>query len=207
MENLRKEIRKIEGYKLEYYESLLDVVERYIDEKPDIAIETCKSILEGISKLVINKLTQEPLDRLDRRRDLQQLFKDALYKLVSGDESFNSDLTNRLGSVVHYLGELRNYHGDISHGRASVKEQVNDADLSKMVIGITDSIGTYMLSKLEQHTDDEIRYEENEEFNNDLDEFIPLSGNVKYSKALFEQEPETYRILLGDYDLENNPEE
>ena len=205
MENLRREISKIKKYRLEYYDSLLDIVENYIDEKPDITIETCKSVIEGISKLVIHLLKQEPLSTLNSS-DVHNLFKEALSTLGENSEFLDSDLTKRLGSVVHYLGELRNDHGDISHGKASYKAQINDADLSEMVIGITDSLCTYMLKKLDQLTD-EIQYEGNEEFNNYLDELYPLDGKVMYSKALFEQEPETYEMQLGDYTLENNPEE
>ena len=206
MEKLRREIKRIKKHRLEYYDSLLDVVEAYTEEKPDITIETCKSLIEGISKLVIHLSTKEPLHRL-KYWDFQHLFKEALSELEKNSESFDSHLSNRLGSAVHYLGELRNQHGDISHGKASLKEQVHDADFSEMVIGVTDSICTYMLRKLDQSTDDELQYDKNDEFNNYLDELYPLDGKVKYSKALFEQEPETYEVQLGDYILENNPEE
>ena len=206
MEKLRKEIKRIRKHRLDYYDSLFDVVEAYIEEKPDITIETCKSIIEGISKLVIHLLKQEPLHTLNSL-DFQELFKKALSELMQDSKSFERDLTNRLGSAVHRLGELRNDHGDISHGRASVKEQINDADLSEMVIGVTDSICTYMLRKLDQLTDDELQYDENEEFNNYLDDLYPLDGKVRYSKALFEQEPQTYEMQLSDYTLEINPEE
>ena len=205
MENLRREIRKIKKYRLEYYDSLLDIVENYVDEKPDITIETCKSVIEGISKLVIHLLKQEPLSTLNSS-DVHNLFKEALSVLEENNEFLDSDLAKRLGSVVHYIGELRNDHGDISHGKASYKAQINDADLSEMVIGITDSLCTYMLKKLDKLTD-EIQYEGNEEFNNYLDELYPLDGKVMYSKALFEQGPETYEMQLGDYTLENNLEE
>ena len=121
MEKLRKEIKRIKKHKLEYYDSLLDVVETYIEEKPDITIETCKSVIEGISKLVIHLLKQEPLHKLDTSGNFQQLFKEALSELEKNREFFDSNLTNRLGSTVHYLGELRNQYGDISHGKASAQ--------------------------------------------------------------------------------------
>ena len=149
---------------MDYYDCLFDVEEAYIEEKPDITIETCKSIIEGISKLVIHLLKQEPLHTLNSL-DLQELFKMALSELMQDSNSFERDLTNRLGSAVHRLGELRNDHGDISHGRASVKGQINDADLSELVIGVTDS------------------------------------------KALFEQEPQTYAMQFDDYFLKINSEE
>lgn len=206
MEKLRQEIKRIRKHKLEYYGSLLDVAEAYTEEKPDITIETCKSLIEGISKLVIHLSTKEPLHKLNSW-DFQHLFKEALSELEKNSEVFDSDLSNRFGSAVHYLGEMRNQHGDISHGKASLKEQINDADFSEMVIGITDSICTYMLRKLDQLTDDELQYDKNDEFNNYLNELYPLDGKVRYSKALFEQEPETYEVQLGDYNLENNLEE
>ena len=197
MEKLRKEIKRIEKYRLKYYDSLLDIVEKYIDEKPDITIETCKSVIEGISKLAIHLLKQEPLHNLDSY-DFQRLFKEALYELESNSIFFESDLVKRWGTAVHRLGELRNEHGDISHGKASLKEQINDADLSEMVIGITDSICTYMIRKLDQQyrTDSELRYDVNDEFNVYLDDMYPLDGKVRYSRALFEQEPKTYEIQL-----------
>ena len=70
-----------------------------------------------------------------------------------------------------------------------------------MVTGITDNICTYMLRKLDLLTDDEVQYDENDEFNNYLDDQYPLGGKVRYSKALFEQEPTTNEIQLGDYAL------
>ena len=208
MEKLRREIKRIKKHNLEYYGSLLDVVETYIEEKPDIAIETCKSVIEGISKLVIYLLKKEPLHKL-KDSDFQTLFKEALSELEKDSEFFDAVLIKRFGTAVHYLAELRNQHGDISHGKASLKEQINDADFSEMVIGVTDSICTYMLKKLDQHqlADDELQYDKNDEFNAYLDDLYPLDGKVRYSKALFEQEPETYEMQLGDYTLENHPEE
>ncbi len=40
-----------------------------------------------------------------------------------------------------------------------------------------------------------------------LDEETSMPGKILYSKALFEQEFETYEIQLGDYMLENDLEE
>ena len=61
MEKLKAEIRRIKRYNLEYYHSHLVLVEDYIEEKPDISIETCKALIEGISKLTLHLLIQEPL--------------------------------------------------------------------------------------------------------------------------------------------------
>ena len=50
-------------------------------------------------------------------------------------------------------------------------------------------------------------YDDHPEFNDFLDEQNPLPGKTRYSRALFDQEFETYEIELGDFLLEFNPEE
>ena len=213
MEKLRSEISRLKKHNLNYYESHCDVIEKYFEEKPDISIESCKAILEGISKLTIHLLTQEPLSRLNSSK-YDQLFKQALNAIdQKGGDNFSLDIVaiQRFSSAVGYLGEIRNRHGDISHGKASLKEQVNDAELSEMVAGITDSIGTYMLRKLDQLNqfvvDDVIEYCTNDAFNIAIDETFPMEGGLSYSRALYDQDPTGYQELLdnwcAEFDLES----
>lgn len=206
MEKLKHEIQRIKRHRLEYYHSHLDLVEGYIDEKPDISIETCKALIEGISKLSLHLLNQEPLDSHNDEK-FQALVKRALSELQKGRGFSDADLCKRLSGVVHYIGEVRNEHCDIGHGRASLKEQVNDAEFADLIVGITDNICTYMLRRLDRLADKVTEYEDHPEFNDFLDEQNPLPGKTRYSRALFDQEFETYEIELGDFLLEFNPEE
>ena len=206
MEKLKHEIRRIKRHRLDYYQSHLDLVEGYIDEKPDISIETCKALIEGISKLSIHLLTQEPLENLNNEK-FQSLVKKALLELQQGRGFSDAEACRRMSGIVQYIGEVRNEHCDLGHGRASLKEQVNDADFADLIIGITDSVCPYMLRRLDQLADTTTEYEDNPEFNDFLDEQNPLPGKTRYSRALFDQEFETYEIELGDFILENNPEE
>jgi hypothetical protein len=215
MEKLKQEINRIKRHRLEYYNSHLDLVEDYIDEKPDISIETCKALIEGISKLSLHLLNQEPIDGkilVDRNgkkysESFQELFKRALQELQKGRGFSDVDLCKRFGSIAQYISELRNDHGDIGHGRASLKEQVNDADFADLIIGMTDSICTYMLRRLDSLAEKVTEYDDHPEFNELLDEQNPLPGNILYSRALFDQEFETYEVELIDFLLERNPEE
>lgn len=206
MEKLKQEIQRIKRHRLEYYQSHFNLVEDYIDEKPDITIETCKALIEGISKLSLHLLNQEPLDSHNDEK-FQTLVKRALTELQKGRGFSDADLCKRLSGVVHYIGEVRNEHCDIGHGRASLKDQVNDADFADLVVGITDSVCTYMLRRLDILAEKVIEYEDNPAFNEFLDEQHPLPGKMLYSKALFNQEPETYEIGLADFLLESDPEE
>lgn len=206
MQKLKQEITRIKRHRLEYYQSHLDLIEDYIDEKPDISIETCKALIEGISKLTLYLLNQEALDSHNDEK-IQSLVKRALIELQKGRGFSDADLCKRLSGVVQYIGEVRNEHCDIGHGRASLKEQVNDADFADLVISITDSICTYMLRRLDILAEKVTEYEDHPEFNEFLDERNPLPGNILYSRALFDQEFETYEIELSDFLLERNAEE
>lgn len=206
MDKLKHEIQRIKRHNLEYYHSHLDLIENYIEEKPDISIETCKAVIEGLSKLSLHVLLQEPLSDLNKE-DVSPLCRRALNELQKGRGFSDASMCQRLSGVVHYIGELRNDHGDISHGRASLKDQVNDADFAELIISITENLGTYMLRRLDYLAESVIEYEDNPEFNVYLDDHNPLPGIVLYSKALFEQEPETYEVELGDYKIQDEAEE
>lgn len=226
MDNFKRELRTVRRFEASYYKQLLETIEQYVDEKPDITIETCKAIIEGLSKLILGELNQTP-DSYFKNNDLtlSRLFKEArncLKEKIDEDQSIvvyddkiigeYGGLANILGQlmpaeVVAQIGRLRNDHGDISHGRSPLKKQINDEDLAELIVGLTDHICTYLLRKLNQLTADVLHYEDNPEFNKNLDEINPLPGNILYSKALFEQELESYEIELGDYIIESCPEE
>lgn len=198
MEKLKQEILRIKRYNLDYYQSHLELVESYIEEKPDISIETCKALIEGISKLTLHLLNQEPLSS-HKNDSCDVLFKRALSELQKGRGFSDVEMVKRLGSVVQYLGEIRNSHCDIGHGRASLKDQVSDADFAEFIIGITDNLCTYMLRRLDQLSEKALQYEDNPAFNDSLDEENPMPGKILYSKALFDQEFETYELQLGEF--------
>lgn len=206
MEKLKQEIQRIKRHRLEYYQSHFDLVEDYIDEKPDITIETCKALIEGISKLSLHLLAQEPLEVLNKKK-FQVLAKEALVILQQGRGFSDDEACRRVSGVIQYIGEVRNSHCDIGHGRASLKEQVNDADFAELIVGLTDSICTYMLRRLDILAEKVIEYDDNPEFNAFLDEQHQLPGKILYSIALFNQERETYEIELADFLLESDPEE
>lgn len=206
MEKLKQEIQRIKRHRLEYYQSHFDLVEDYIDEKPDISIETCKALIEGISKLSLHLLAQEPLEVLNNKK-FQVLAKEALVILQRGRGFSDDEACRRVSGVIQYIGEVRNSHCDIGHGRASLKEQVNDADFAELIVGLTDSICTYMLRRLDILAEKVIEYDDNPEFNAFLDEEHQLPGKILYSIALFNQERETYEIELADFLLESDPEE
>lgn len=200
MDKLRHEILRINKFNVGYYNSLLDIIDNYKEEKPDITIETCKSLIEGISKLILHVVKQEPIQNLDKSNNLQDLFKSALFELDNKHEYFNDEFVKRTGSMIHVLGEIRNKQGDICHGRASVKEQINCEHFAEMVAGITEVLCVYILKKFDEISETVIKYEDYEQYNDWLDESVesfPIL-TASYSKVLFDYDKDFYNSNYTD---------
>lgn len=167
---------------------------------PDITIESCKSLIEGISKTILKKLNvsySEEGRNIDAPRDLIKKFFDELPDHVFCD----AELATRTADLVIRMSEIRNKRGDISHGRLSPKEVNSDTRLAEFTIHITDAIICYLLeiyfssdlSYLEG-----TKYENNAEFNSFLDENNKIDG-ILYSRALFDQDLVSYEEKLKNY--------
>ena len=144
MERFRSELKEARHFDAQYYKELLDTIDNYVAEKPDITIETCKAIIEGLSKLILMELEQTP-ESYFKNRDLSlsKLFKEARNALKKRIEASRSEIVYEDGIVEKYgnianileqllnpevvarIGTIRTEHGDISHGRTPLKTQVN----------------------------------------------------------------------------------
>ena len=184
-----------------YYESIIDVIEQNASTQPDICIESCKSLIEGISKSILKNLdvtfNQDEVDGLN----FQALFRKAMLKLAEYKAEVEIDFIHRAASLIHILGEIRNKRGDISHGKLAPKELYSYAQFSRLVMQMTEGIVYYVLEQffsLDLSFKEEIKYEDNIDFNNWLDLSNPL-GNLSYSKALFDQDKTSYEQQLLNY--------
>lgn len=216
MDLLRSEIISITKHRpeigLSYYNELLDIIDEYHAKKPDTSIETCKAIIEGISKLVIHKIKQEPIHKLDKSKNVVQLVKNATNILLEEKEVFDRDFVNRVGSLIDYVAEIRNEHSDIGHGRASIKKQINCPDFAQMIAGFTESMSVYLLKKLdevviiENHYDSQQMKDYNIWLDNSIEDF-PIATE-SYSKVLYEYDNALYyfryenEYLVGEVEEE-----
>jgi len=195
MEQVRKIlINNLDKYKhLDYYEVVIEEIERHEIEKPDISIESCKSLIEGISKIILKKLDKSMNDKSINKLECHDIFKKAMTKLSEYDKEFELDFINRSGSLVHLLCEIRNGRGDISHGRIAPKEETSSNEFSKLVLRVTDALLSYILVHFfDIDVFDEVKYEDNPKFNDKLDLECELDGKLRYSLALYNQDPICY---------------
>lgn len=201
-----------------YYLPLMKKAERNVTSHPDICIETCKALVEGVSKTIILSLEEGVRPEDIKDLDVSPLVKRA-GKLLQHDETIiEESFVTRVASVAHFIGVLRNERGDISHGKAVPKVTQSNDKLANAILQISSGLLIYMLdtyfTKLrdkrariaqaelekDQAADlEQVSYDDNEEFNSWLDESYPYEGKLNYSFALFSLYYEDYLMRLEGF--------
>jgi hypothetical protein len=183
-----------------YYLGLIDVAEENLLKMPDVSIETCKSLFEGVSKTIL-KNADVPFAENGRNADSpSKLLKMALGEIKKYTLIEDSFIQNACGTVQR-MTNIRNDRGDVSHGKLAPKLEQSDYATASMIMGVTDSIIGYILNcffQIDWSSVEYLKYEENEEFNQSLDKDYDF-GSISYSKALFDQDPIAYSLQLQDY--------
>lgn len=187
-----------------YYETVIEVIEQNVLRQPDICIGSCKSLIEGISKTILKALNPAQTDAVLNRKVFKDLFREALAALAQRNPTMEAEFVRRSVGVVQVIGEIRDRRGDISHGKIAPKELASYAQFSKLIMQMTEGIAFYMLDQffaIDLTFAQEVKYEDNDEFNALLDRQNPLDG-LSYSKALFDQDNVSYCEQLLDYQTE-----
>lgn len=191
----------------EYYTSILDEIEEHIDNMPDISIEACKSLIEGVSKTILRKLKIAYIEK-GRNADTPSSLLRKVLNALSTNSEFELIYTQSSLSLVNRMAEIRNDRGDLSHGRATPKLSSSNSDLAQLVAHVCDGVVFYLL-RIVFSTDwsylNEPMYDENPDFNEILDSENILPG-ITYSRALFDQDIIFYKEQLKNYNSENSKE-
>ena len=207
----------------DYYLPIIEKAERNLIEQPDISIECCNSLIQGISKTIILTLDPSRTRAELNKRKTQDLFKPALELLKQNDDVYEDDFARRSASIAIATSTLRNARGDISHGKAVPKLLKSDQDLARVILEMTESLLRYTLAcfytvelekrELEATVVDTkpeeklIAYEDNPDFNDFLDEQNPLDGKMLYSYALYTLYLEEYIIQMDEFQYDQEMEE
>lgn len=182
-----------------YYIPIIEKAERNEIEHPDITIECCASLFQGIAKTIVYRL-DPPSDKPQfERESIQRQVKAAFRSLEQSDDAIELAFPVAIENMIRIVGELRNSRGDISHGRVVPKELQSDRSLARLVLNVSESVIRYMLASffaIRPAALPEIAYSQNEAFNDYLDERFPLEGKPLYSMALYQQYYEDYLIQL-----------
>ena len=196
------------------FAEFISAIENYHqDLHTGVSLDCCNSLLQSICKTIITQI-----DPRRKRKDLNKgaksetnnLISEAAKLLQKNDDVYERNFISKVSQIGQHINELRNARGDLSHGKHIPKELLNDQDLSRLLREITESLSRYLISsffsfKLEQFKEepeiekDSIRYEDNPEFNELLDEEYPYEGKLLYSQALYTLYYEDYAIQLQDF--------
>lgn len=183
-------------------ETLLSEIEANIENEPDISIESCKSLLESIARNILSRLDPTYDEKSTRGIDPTALLKNAKDRLLEKSSENEEVLIVRLTSVVQVINELRNQRGDIAHGRNLPKKMRSSIQLAQAIKSFTDGFASYLLYlyfSIDLTYTEPIKYEDNPDFNDYLDEENPIKGIVKYSKAFFDQDHVAYESELEEF--------
>jgi len=174
-------------------------IEENVNTNPDIAIESSKALIEGISKFILKQIDTNYDSITIDKTDFHPLVKQAMSQLSRFNEDVEIDFINKANKLIVSIGEVRNKRGDISHGKLSPKENFSDEHFSNLVVSMTDSLLFYILNCFSNiEIQKELEYEDNPEFNEKLDIDNDF-GFLSYSKALFDQDIEAYKQELLEH--------
>ena len=120
------------------------LIEQTIDENPRLCVETCKSIVEGICKTILNnKDVQFP-----KTSSFSGLVHMTIESVLNVEEPYRGDLVDlgrRIAGVSDKLGNIRNNSGFASHGMDALNPKLTNT-LSLFASRIADTIGGFILS-------------------------------------------------------------
>lgn len=200
----------------EYYLAIISKAESNVSRHPDICIETCKSLLEGISKTVLARTQKNLTTHHIENLKFVPVVTKAMHDLRDNDDVIEDDFKSKVVDMARALGTLRNHRSDISHGRSVPKTKQSTESLALLCLHTTEAIAFYMLEAYfalpveftvpeDSETADaeaelpggipQIDYDANPDFNDQLDILYRLDGKMLYSDAL-------YRLYYEDYIIE-----
>jgi len=206
MESLKKLIvNNLSGYSelTEYNEVVIDFIKSYTQKRPDMCIEGCKSLIEGISKLIYFNIDNDNKNLANWR---YSNFKDKFTKAIEVLKlnGYEEEFIKKNAELIKNLGQIRNDRGDIAHGQSYPKKSYSDIDFAKFITLWTEGLCYFLLSNYfickQKDTDSITSYskEQFEEFDNYLDD-VYSEMDISYSKALKEQDSLKYELLMDEF--------
>lgn len=175
------------------YYFFVDKIEKYLEVMPDISIECCKSLFEGLSKNILLKLTKKFDSNHVNNMPVETVVNNMLIELsvklridVSLDKDFKIFKKNTI-DFVKEIRAVRNARGDVSHGRNYPKLDFSSNTEAKSLIISSDLFLSKMLTYYSLIEKPKVfNYEDFEEFNYSLDKKDSLKlTKSPYSKLLY----------------------
>ena len=183
----------------QYYLKHAKEIKANEESHPDIAIECCTSLLQGLSKSISYRLDPSIDKKAFEKGTIEHQVKTAFKLIGSSSDVVEIALPQACSTVARLAGELRNMRGDISHGKAVPKVMQSDASLARLALDVTEALSRYMLCHLALLSPSKLKYEDNPEFNEQLEELGDSVGSTSFSLLLFRYDPDAYEFQLDEF--------
>jgi hypothetical protein len=199
---------------LSHIEQHVDGIERAVTEDPGLVFDLAKTVVESTCRTILAEraVTFSPSD------DLPQLFRAVSRNLpfLPIELSTNAEIRGSLVQTISGLHtaiqgicELRNQCGSVSHGSAGPRPTLESAQ-ALLAAEAADAIIGFLYRVHQQdrlpRPSGRALYDENVDFNAVIDEVHDIiriyEVEFRPSDVLFQMEPETYRIYLGEFATE-----
>jgi len=193
----------------EEYFKIIEIINANEMTNPDICIESCKALVEGVSKTILIDLDNTKTNDNIDADNVPKLFNTTIKILAEKCYDLEGDFVMRFSPLVQALTEIRNKRGDISHGRVAPKPIFSSSKLATTFKTITDSMLEYILEhyfSIDRIITKKLIYASEilEEFNiwlnNQYPDFPIISA--PYSKVLYDYDYKEYNLKYERYFFE-----
>lgn len=184
-------------------------IDSYKDTDGSLVLENCKALIESVCKTILDDL-KEPYGSAET---IQVLVSKACAKMACLPQT--GDLARSFMTVAQRLGEFRNAFSTVGHGQSVHKlEENKNKIIGASVIFLVNSIEQLAIfliavyqEEYPQHIQSQLRYEDNNKFNEDFDEQIEMIEIGKYgpyspSEILYYIDETAYKSELANFSKE-----
>lgn len=164
---------------------------------PDTLIDLANSLNEATAKN-LRYLVDKSLDvqKIEKQTNTEKHWSVLRPKLSNDDLS--EGFLESLHSLFESIRQMRNNHGDITHGHVGPKKYTDDKT-ARFLFDISLVHARYVLSFADNIQPEQIPYDKYPDFNQNLDEEGGPIGQIPFSKLVYDNDYEEYIDKLERY--------
>ncbi len=189
----------------------IDRIKGYRQTNFPLCIDNAKALLESIAKEICKQRNQS----LEEKDSIGKLLKLSFRSLGFSSDNTILQIGGSIANIGQQMGNFRNKIGQVSHGRTmeelELTKQKGDSITEDFLLYSTEIVACFLIETFEtenlrEKKKEEIKYEDNQEFNRYLDEVygeFSVGKDYAYtaSEIFYCLDYEAYKSLLQDYEL------
>lgn len=217
-----------------YYQKHCQEIDRHLSEEPDIAIECCYTLIQGLCAIAYFRHDPDPTEKIWEKMSLGAQLKTAILLLDifsdkhgeqfragmpkiaevigrnRGDklENVPSDALLHQGAsnIAEMIGTTRNKRGILCHGRNLPRPHTSSEAEARFICHYTQGLALLLLDgigrrarEVEASCEESLRYDDNVDFNEWLDQQGEGIGNAPYSYLIYTHDLDRYEMELEEF--------